>query len=315
MGAVVTWIRTNPITVGAVVVAICSVALLYVVQSQGNDFVAKMSERDQAVRQIKLFTQSPVRTPSADPNEPEQHSSIAINQAAIDTLTQAFDRMDGEYREIFELAVGVNSHNHVPMVEGLFPIPQSDYKPFDTKGKYRRSFKQMLRAPRLGEDAPRLNAGAPASREKLQVVVESATAEFMDTFFPPKTMGQLTPEEAEELKNIQSRKAIQALQEHAKGIHIYVVSTNIDDQLFPFEVDQWSLGDRRPAMSEVWEGQVGLWIQQDIVEAIARANRVGDPQSNVMNAPVKQLTKIHLDQKGRYVGGGEVAGDRGWAWR
>ena len=42
-------------------------------------------------------------------------------------------------------------------------------------------------------------------------------------------------------------------------------------------------------MDEIWEGQMGLWMQQDIVEVIARMNEVWNPEQNVTTAPIKRL--------------------------
>ena len=302
MASVIAWVRGNPVSVGSALLSLLAVVGLLYVRSRGEAFVDRMGERDRVIKQIRLLSETPVRTPPADPNEPEEHHSIAVNQAAIDTLTMAYDRMDGEYREIFELAVGVNRHNHEPMVDGLFPEPESDYKPFDAKSKYRSAFERMLGPWSPGQDEPRLNAGLPTEEEELQLVVSSTTTEFLETFFPPKSMEQLTTEERDELKLLQRQKVIEAMHQHAGGIHVYVDTLDLDDRRVAFDLDEWSLGDRRPDMAEIWEGQIGLWIQQDIVEAIARANDVDDPGMSVLHAPVKRLVSIRIDPEGRYVG-------------
>ena len=39
---------------------------------------------------------------------------------------------------------------------------------------------------------------------------------------------------------------------------------------------------------------MGLWIQQDIAEVIARVNQAENPEANVLTAPVKRLIQIEL---------------------
>lgn len=91
------------------------------------------------------------------------------------------------------------------------------------------------------------------------------------------------------------------LQSAARGIHIYAEpyytpGTNSINPNQPLFVPAWVIdaSGREPTFQEIYEGQIEFWTQQDIVTAIAIANRVDDPTSNVLTAPVKRLIQIEV---------------------
>ena len=57
-------------------------------------------------------------------------------------------------------------------------------------------------------------------------------------------------------------------------------------------------GNVRPRPEAIWWAQVGLWIQQDVLEAVKETNTTKDESGNVpknlKQAPVKRLTKIQV---------------------
>ena len=59
------------------------------------------------------------------------------------------------------------------------------------------------------------------------------------------------------------------------------------------------IGGRRPSMEEIWHAQVGLWIQQDLVEAVARLNHEAaaaqsDREAHVQYSPVKRIIEVEI---------------------
>ena len=94
-------------------------------------------------------------------------------------------------------------------------------------------------------------------------------------------------------EEVQREKLIDFIQTHAQKIHMYA-DTNIGSPTFPFDVGRWSEPGPRPLMSEVWEGQMGLWIQHDIAAAIAQTNGVQNKKRSVIDSPVKRLIQIRV---------------------
>jgi hypothetical protein len=61
---------------------------------------------------------------------------------------------------------------------------------------------------------------------------------------------------------------------------------------YPFQIMPWAFRDDMPSAVELWEGQLSLWIQEDIARAIALTNRTDYPEANVTNVPVKRLIRM-----------------------
>ncbi len=295
MKTVLAWAKANPVTIGSIAVALFAVIALFIISAQGHGLTDRMNEQDRAVRTLGAFRKSPVRIPPELPDDPERGLSICVNQAAIDQLNEVFGRMEDEFAGIFNLAVQINQHGHLPMDDGLFPEPTDAYKPFDARGRYRRIFEEMLGDYSPNAIHPRLNAGVAPQLESLRDALARAESEYIsNNFFPAETKLELSPQEQDELHEAMSRKLTELLQKSAESVHVYVNSLQINEPGFPFHVDAWSQRSEQPGMDELWDGQVGLWMQQDIVEAVARANRVDDPSSNVMTAPVKRLIRVEV---------------------
>jgi hypothetical protein len=78
---------------------------------------------------------------------------------------------------------------------------------------------------------------------------------------------------------------------------------------YPFELPAWLTANSPPQMPDIWEGQMQLWITQDIITAIGLANQAYSlettpdgaeriiPSENppsVVDAPVKQLLSVRV---------------------
>lgn len=295
MKGVLDWIKGNPITVASALVALVSIVMLFIVGASGRALTTRMAERDDVVRKIASRERTAVTIPPTKPDEPERGLTIAVNPAAIGQLNTVYKHMEGEYKEIFKLAVELNQLNHFPMGDGLFPQPVDLSRQFDARSRYRQVFQEMLGGYSPNAIYPRLNAGVVPGQERITATMSKAGAEFRANNFFPSADGRMGSEELNEMDRFVRRRLIQTLQKSAETIHLYVDSTAIDEADFPFDVGAWSARSERPEMAELWEGQLGLWIQQDIAEAISRANRVDDPRSNVTNAPVKRLISIRVE--------------------
>lgn len=72
-----------------------------------------------------------------------------------------------------------------------------------------------------------------------------------------------------------------------------------DPQRHSFHVSPIADPDKEPQLEEMWYAQVGLWIQQDVVNAIAEMNeaaarKLPEDRANVENLPVKRLQGVRV---------------------
>lgn len=289
------WIKANPIAVAASVLCIASLVTLLVVDMQGRAFRRKLEERGNTVKDVRRLMETTVSYPSPDLDNPPISDRVTVNERTIEALKEGYGKMTREFRDIFDLAVKFNEKGHLAMDEGLFPDPgNNDYKLYDARAKYKRAFSEMMLAHSPSALYPRLRAGGPLPKEALAEELLRVETDYLSTFsFIDKKVTDLTEEERTKLTELKRRAAMDALQRHATRMHIYA-QTDIDANDFPFEIGTWSKPGPLPSMTDIWDGQMGLWIQQDIVTAIGSANKVWDPMSNVLASPVKRLLKIEL---------------------
>jgi hypothetical protein len=102
----------------------------------------------------------------------------------------------------------------------------------------------------------------------------------------------------------------------ARSIRIYAATDT------SFQVSPMAYSANAPTPAEMWYAQVGLWVQEDLVNAIAQLNeeaaqKLAAQDVNVANLPVKRIESIrvhgYIDSKGSLVpfpGGDSTSGSR-----
>ncbi len=289
------WCKSNLLATSLVVVVVISVGVLVYVQVRGAALREQLAQRLTERSKIAAMTSVSVEIPPAKPNDPVQRVSITVNPAAIETLREIYTKMDREYQTIFQRVVDINRGKHLVMLEGLFPDPGLNrHMPFDARIKYREAFREMLLPYSPNPTYPRLNAGLPPTAAEINQALAQVEREFLDKQFPVvSTVAELSAKQQTDLNEQKRAKRAEVLNRRAQQIHLYAV-TDLASANFPFDVGAWSAFGDRPGMDQIWDGQMGLWIQQDLVEAIGLTNRVSDPAANVISAPVKRLVSIRL---------------------
>jgi len=295
MKPILDWVKINPVSIGAIFLVFVSVICLFIVNSSGANFVMQMKQRSNVIKHLESLQRTKVKIPPAKPDDPELELEVPVNQAAIDQLYGVYSRMNQEYATIFKLAVEFNQGDHVPMHEGIFPEPRDTAIPFEVREIYRRTLREMLGRPAAEAGYPRLNSDGPPTRGQIVRMLNKVEENYLaNNFFPPKeSLEELSEAQATQLNELKKQKLIDLLQDHAQSIHLYA-ETQIASPDFAFDVGEWSKPGPLPLMSQIWDGQVGLWIQQDLAEAIALSNHTGDLKASVINAPIKRLVKIRM---------------------
>jgi hypothetical protein len=295
------WIRSNWITVVSAVVLIVAVVWLGSIGSSADAFRDEVKKRDTQLSQIKTLKQQTVKIPPDRPDDPPRTvGPIVINNAAIEQLRKIYGKMNEEHAGIFNLALNINQHNHLPMADGLFPDPVDNFKPYEARKRYLEAFIDMTGRYSPNALLPRLNAGMPPDGGTIKAELDRIDAQAAlsvgnspapgaaPAAAPGAPISAADAKEAERVRLTKQAALMQVLKSRAEQLHIYAV-TQMGQPGFPFEFGSWAYGTKLPSALNMWEGQLGLWLQQDIVEAIARTNQVSNPQMNVIFSPVKKL--------------------------
>ncbi len=296
------WTKANPIAVVSALVALVAlVALGVMMYLWEGELRAAMTQRGKAFTELSSMERTRVSLPPIDPLGQPREELVTINAAGIEDLKAVYGGMKSQYNDISRQLVERNQAGHSFMIDRLFPQAGGAEK-VEAKRVYRTLLSSMLddyspQAAGTDSPMPRLDAGPPVSLDEINLLLQETTASFLKNRANPPVadVASLPPAQYERLKKTLRDVVARKFSDHASSIHLYA-QTDITRPLYPLDVLSWSSPDVAdlPTMEQLWEGQMNLWIQQDLAHAIAMANRFDQPGSSVLTAPVKRLVEIKV---------------------
>lgn len=300
MSKVLEWIKANPILLLSVGLLVISLVGLGVVHRLRGSLVRQIQDQAKVLDEIESLMNTRVKLPAEDPEkEPETSEPIILNEAAVQQLERLYSAMRAQLAGIDEIIRRKNYRGRQIMLEGLLPEPPEGAIRITVKHEFRRQLLALLQRPPVDQPFAGLNAGMPPSGEEITRAIQIAQTDFLSSLLSRRSIDQLTPGERQNLVKAQQRKVLELLRDRAAALDIYAYVPQDAREIVPnspFPLDDSAI--RRPEQpehatpEEIWEGQMSLWIQQDLIEAIARANRVDQSRSGVLEAPVKRLLRV-----------------------
>ena len=302
MRQIIAWIKASFLTTISAVAVIVAVGLIIWFSLQGQALRERMNDRQTRLTQISRLMNKTIVIPAEHPDQPPQSlNGITINDDTIQTLSGLFNRMNEEYADTRDAFLAVNQKDHLPLVPGLFPKPESPALPYNARDRYQVLIPRMLEAPTSDMDEsalPRLDAGQPQSEQALKDAIAQFEDNFIESMLPPGVSTDnprpedLEPEDRRKLVVEKRARLKEMLLDRARSLHIYAV-TDPNAQGFPLDFTSLrDAGDPKPY--QLWEAQLELWVQQDIIRALALCNKVGQPEANITNVPVKTLLDLEV---------------------
>ncbi|QDU33402.1 hypothetical protein KS4_14480 [Poriferisphaera corsica] len=319
MKSVLNWTKSNPISVASIFIVITSCVIFYMFAIQGGADVRKRAnEWNKRLSEVDRFMRASVVIPSPVSGESEQISPITINGKVIDKIRNIYSKINDSYDSLYQETVARSKENHELLIPEIFDPKMKDNRdlPFKFRTKYKQAFIDLLAPfdPAIG--IPQLNAGLPPSANDQAMAIKEAQENYIASVEVARGTGgagTLTSEDQEKIVAAQRERLLEMLQNQALNINVYA-STNFNSPLFPFQIGSWALdtSGRSPEPFELYEGQMELWIQQDIASAIAKANGIYqmdtqgnflrdsqgnlmlDDNNSVLNAPFKNLKVVEI---------------------
>jgi hypothetical protein len=235
--------------------------------------------------------------------------ATARNQESINAEAQRGQRFQQEYEEVLAAAKEINQRPLIPVPHRVFPVAEGEYAAYFFAEKYRE---EVLKLPAVlhGGDLPSAAEIQEAANDIAELLAREAELLAEGGVQAPPIAAApaaAAPTETTErglvtavLRGDPKRDArTRANVTKARSIRCYV-RTDPDAEDTSFHISPiWDAERMRPTPNEMWYAQVGLWIQQDIVAAIARLNdeaarQVGPEEAFVENMPVKRLVAVRL---------------------
>ena len=284
MNNVIAWIKGNPFTIvcGAIVVASLG-SFYWPIHTDGAVFRQALAERSQDLNEIQGLMRTGIQIPPPTPDGDPISVQVAVNDRAITELQTAYGRMEQEYKALYDYAVRRNQPGYRPLLNDLFPKPKDDSIAYEA----RKAYLNMLRAMYTS-----LKPGTPPSSEKLDVQLAAMEENFKQSAFPP--IKELNETQRATLQRSQVKAVMKAYENAARGIHVYA------DPATVFDIGKWSQPGPLPEITNIWDGQLQVWVLQTLILAIKNSNRETESASSVIDFPIKRILKLGVIKQ--YVG-------------
>jgi hypothetical protein len=173
------------------------------------------------------------------------------------------------------------------MLDDLFPKPGDISKPFEARKAYIQAFNDLF---------AQLESTTAFNSEQKKELIDKVEENY-------KRSHNITSLSSEEQNKVVERQAADLFTEYrlrADTAKIYAEPTELQEldnsvwQRGVFQVMEWAKNGPAPLEFDMWEGQMQLWIQQDIVRAIRIANHMDEPDSSLSRQPIKRLLGIYV---------------------
>lgn len=333
------WIKSNPISAVSILVSLVGVVVfVYVVFVAAPGLRARVvEENSQQASALQQFTNNSIDLPNPNPNEPPiQVGPLVINEQVIAYVEGVYNVVRMQSSEITGRTMAINSQAHVDYTLAggrLFGTAEPQPSLFvEAKRDYRNSFEAMFTDEYDSLRMPRIAAGMPPTPAEVEDALVGMLETYLDSVGADDT-GDLTQAQAEELYKLQQVAVMSLLADRARSITLYADvmplpieeaadggglpggvgqagnNTNTGNGMdrysvnYPFTIADWAFAPEQPALDQIWEGQLQLWITRDIMQAIANTNSIPQRQPDgtvvyvpdaVIDAPVKRLLRLEV---------------------
>ncbi len=311
MKSAIAWLKSNPLTVIAIVVVLASVGAFVYFYGQSSQLRADLETQAKEPAKITRFIGQSVSLPPTRLGAAPDDRRITFNQINNERLRRIFADVTTQADATLNAITQVNQRGHVLLAEGFFPKQTLQADPYVFRDRYRDAMATLLGGPGpqegfeevTGIRLPTLNAGLPLRDDQLQQQLAIIAQEAQQSY------GQnITEEDAKKVLEEQKLRLTTLLTDHAQTLHIYAnPDIGRPGQLnaeFPLSVRPWIYAGTTPSDWQLWESQMELWVQQDIVEALRRANKIDEVIStdddgnevygNVLHGVAKRLLRCEV---------------------
>lgn len=287
-------LKSNPglaLCIGAIVLAMGGAAYSFLIQGPAIQNKLKSSEDD--TRKLKNLESISALIPPDDPNGQPANVKLTPNSANIDRLKGIYQQLNSQYAGIETQSLAINKE-HEPFGQGIFGVARPNTNSavvLSAHDAVERKYRELYAL---------MKAGEPPEGKEITEKLGQIKKQFSSTI----QRAQLTPAEIKELRGKQREELMNMFTGRARSIMIYAEPPTYDANQKKFngvfQIGDWITKRKQPGQGapngfELWEGQMSLWIQGDIIKAINLANDPGaNAAANVITNPVKRVISIEV---------------------
>ncbi len=229
-----------------------------------------------------LSQQRTMPVTSLDGAEPEPLGMFPT-QKVIEWGRDITKRMAAEVQGVKDLAVRLNQRPLLVPYSLPVPQPTMEFRFRDVYLRYLTEFPQLVKAgtPPTQDDVTKAEQELWKSKYEPNIVIRDGVPD-------PISQQLVTAEFNSERAQLPDRVKMQK----ARSILFYIQPTALD--VSTHFTQQASAGSA-PTPPAIWDAQLKVWIQNDIAQAIVDLNSRESKTGSVIDAPVKQLVQIRVE--------------------
>jgi hypothetical protein len=273
-------VKKNLISVLCGVIAIATiVAIPLFISGQQKTLQTQLNARlatHTAIQQIQN-TQRHLPIVSTDPSATAPDLGVFPGPAVIKAGEEAIDQVQKQSTALENAAVEMNVHRL--LVPGSLPVPMDTFK-----------FQQAYNDEMHKVIPMKLDAATPPNDAEIKDKIAAEEKRLTDDAPKNQANGEVFNKDALQSAIDQMRASLPEKLRHAAAAEhkMYMVADgalSIDPDLSTGGVSQ------AVTPEQVWIAQLGLWVQEDVADAIADLNK---DSKQVSDSPVKQLDRLEV---------------------
>jgi hypothetical protein len=274
MTKVLDWVRGNVAIVicGAAIVATLVLAP-WLSGSLSAGVRKSAEERARKASELAAFERTEVRLEI--PGEEPRSGSGVVNAALLGEYERITSRLRDDAEQVRRIAVSHNRKERGVLVPSAFPEPPASRREtiqFDVYRGLEQGYRDLLRSVRAGSPPSPSEVGAELARRESQFITNSLRK---------RSREDLDDSERRMLQEELVKARLVRYGEVARGISFYASVDALDMPSAPERT--------RVAPSTLFDWQWRYWIAEDLLKALADANRNAP---SVVEAPVKRVVEL-----------------------
>lgn len=222
------WIKSNPISVAAAVVALFGFLLFgfYFVFKAPAYRAEKSDVLQKPLQSQKQLIGVPVPLPNEDPNAEPDIESVVVNQRVIDDVRTVYSEIEDQANTILELTSNKNADRHRAVMLGRGAIwpdaePTESFGLFvQAKDDYLLHYKALFTPQNEGWNMPSMWASSPPRSSEIQLELARTAFNFINSI-GVSSPNELTQDQANLLYSEQRTVLMSLLTKRARSINIY----------------------------------------------------------------------------------------------
>jgi hypothetical protein len=288
------FVKKNLIMLISAAVALLSLVLILLGMSKVSGVRTSMEESQQVLSNIDSLSRG-VSVPTKEGGSLNLIPTEKIANKALDISaqqkTEGFKRLEVELKENIGFDPATGKIKRKVLLDGIFPKPVDAAQPYQFRTAYKTAIDDLLKKMQAGT-VPTANE-LKASSEEVSQDLGFLADELMSEGKKGRT-SKTTKKDVNTGYELSSEEQLKKLSieiasdKRAAGIKVYCGINDLD-----VIANTYNPSGAPPAVEEMWWSQLSLWIQQDIADAVSKANA---DTKNVTDSVVKQL-KINLVHK------------------